>query len=437
MDSESVINNQSEIGRLEGVILHRPGPEIERMNPENIQDALYSDILSLKCAQKEYTQFSQVLDKLTHTYQVKQLLEEALSVVGAKAFLLDRVCRLEHVQFLREYFESLTNRELVDCLIEGVEFNDVFRDQLNNLDKFTLRPLYQILQRNEFTSRFVLNPLYNLFYTRDIAMCIGNEVYISKMANNVRERECLLMKTIYKFNPMLTKNGTKNLAATDFDPGSSIEGGDVLVANDDVLLIGSGGRTNIKGISNMVHRIRNHKGKFHIILQELPLEPESFIHLDMVFTLLDKDCCMVYEPLILKENNYKTVHIDIDHDQIKYTEEKNIIEALKKVKIDLKPLKCGGGNDLWNQQREQWHSGANFFAVAPGQLMGYARNDYTLEELNTHGFDIIEAQQIISGKVVLTAQQKAVIAIEGSELSRGGGGCRCMTQPFKRDQVDW
>ena len=105
--------------------------------------------------------------------------------------------------------------------------------------------------------------------------------------------------------------------------------------------------------------------------------------------------------------------------------------------MDLKPILCGGSKDPWVQEREQWHSGANFFAVGPGKVIGYERNAYTIEEMNKNGFEILKAKDIIKGKIDPKNYKKYVIALEGSELPRGGGGARCMTMPIRRKSIKW
>ena len=175
------------------------------------------------------------------------------------------------------------------------------------------------------------------------------------------------------------------------------------------------------------------KSTHHIIVQELPSTPESFIHLDMVFTNLNTDACMVYEPVVYGLSRYKTIHLKIDNGKVEITEESNIPEALKKLGLDLKPIACGGEKDPWTQEREQWHSGANFLAFAPGKVIGYERNINTLEELNRNGFEILKALDVISGKVNPDDYTKCAISIAGSELARGGGGARCMTMPVARE----
>jgi arginine deiminase len=158
----------------------------------------------------------------------------------------------------------------------------------------------------------------------------------------------------------------------------------------------------------------------------------------MVFTVLDKDKCMIFEPLILNSSRHLTIHIVVeDNKVVQIKEEKNMLDALKKLGIDLKPVLCGGKHDTYIMEREQWQSGANFFAIAPGKVIGYGRNTYTMEALNQNGFEIIKARDVIRNKVDIASYDKYAITIEGDELSRGGGGARCMTMPVSRKAVDW
>jgi arginine deiminase len=414
----------SEIGVLEGVILHTPGHEVENMTPENAQRALYSDILNLSVATKEYVHLKGVLEKVTQTFEVKDLLRETIEDNSVREDLVRRICLQEGAATEVDFLLNMPAPLLASQLIEGVVLR---RD---NLTRFLSK------------ERYSMRPLHNFLFTRDASMTLWDDVLIGKMASKVREREPLIMEAIFKNHPAFSVKTLNPATVTgNFGsfPGATIEGGDVLIAREDVLVVGTGSRTSTEGIDYLIELIRLGKtGLKHIIVQELPDSPESFIHLDMTFTFLDKGTCMVYDPLILKNNKFHTTHITVENGKVTgIKQRKNILKTLNSIGFDLDPVFCGGKQDSWIMEREQWHSGANFFAFAPGKVIGYERNDYTVEEMGEHGFEIVRAIDLIEDKVNLDDYQKVMITIPGSELARGGGGARCMTMPICRKKVDW
>ena len=413
------INVQSETGRLDAVLLHRPGAEVENMTPNNVQRALYSDILNLSIAQKEYEQLSGVLSKVADVFEVQGLLEKVLDQPAARVELLQRICQTEDVMAYFDELICMTSKELARVLIEGLPA------RINTLTAYF---------RNEY---YALYPLYNFYFTRDAAVTIGNQALICHMANKVRQRESYIMDAIYR-NSGVFECRTIDANLTD-NPQIIMEGGDILVAREDILIIGNGVRTTPQGIDFMIERLRSNcpRGRYNVIVQQQPSEPESFIHQDMVFTLLDRDKCMVFKPLITQANQYQTVHIVIDDGAVTSIRPvSGILSALKKLGMDLKPIVCGG-SDEWDQEREQWHSGANFFAFAPGKVISYARNVHTLDELSKNGFNVVSAEDFISGRAddAVFGTDSCVVTIDGSELPRGGGGARCMTMPLSRQQI--
>jgi arginine deiminase len=159
------------------------------------------------------------------------------------------------------------------------------------------------------------------------------------------------------------------------------------------------------------------------------------IHLDMVFSQIDVDSCIIYPPVILKPWNKNIIRVKVNPDGKKtFYEYDGLLPALKKVGLDLNPIYCGGEDPVF-QQREQWSSGCNFFAFAPGKVIGYSMNQKTLEEFCKAGFNILEAGHVIKNPSSLKSNGKIVITINGSELARGSGGCRCMTLPLERAEV--
>ncbi|MDX9882415.1 MAG: arginine deiminase family protein [Prolixibacteraceae bacterium] len=409
----------SEIGKLEGVIVHTPGREVEEMTPENAERALYSDILNLSVAGREYAQLKGILNKITRTFEVKDLLADILKNDQVRNSLLQEICRKENALKILPVLMELEAEETARQLIQGVPLK---RDNLTNYLS---------------AERFSLRPLHNFLFTRDASMGFYDQVLIGKMASSVRDREPIIMNAIFTHHPLINTR-IIDPSYNDFSENIFIEGGDFLVAREDVLVVGTGIRTSTQGIDFIIEQLKSDTQRsYHLLVQELPHTPESFIHLDMVFTFLDHDACMIYEPLILGTTRFHTIHIKIENGRVvSIREQKNLLSALKKLGINLKPVTCGGSKDAWTQEREQWHSGANFFAFAPGQVIGYERNEHTIEEMDKNGFEIIRAEDLLNGKASIP-NRRCAITIAGSELARGGGGARCMTMPFKRQTVEW
>jgi arginine deiminase len=380
MKMKTCIN--SEFGKLEGVIIHQPGSEVENMTPENAERALYSDILNLSIASKEFAQLEGVLKTVTSVFYVKNLLADILNDENVKMKLLNEICKNEGNVGNPNQLAENQAKNLANFLIEGVVL------EKNNLTNYL---------SNE---RFLLRPLHNLFFTRDSAMGMNDHMLIGKMANPVRERETLIMEAIFNHHAIFetkTLNPANPKPEITINPKSTLEGGDFQVASENVFVIGTGVRTSTQGIDFIIENLKLIKTETqHIIVQELPSTPESFIHLDMVFTFLNTDSCMIYEPVITKMNRLRTIHIQIDNRKVtKIEENPNILVALQKVGIDLKPVFCGSKTDSWIQEREQWHSGANFFAFAPGKVIGYERNSHTIDELSNNGFEVLKASDVI------------------------------------------
>ncbi|WP_298652055.1 arginine deiminase family protein [uncultured Proteiniphilum sp.] len=407
---------QAETGKLEAVLVHYPGAEVENMTPRHAQRALYSDILNLSIARREYDQLLAVLKKTSDVYEVSDLLTKVLEHEHLKSDLIRKTCSTEQATEYIDYLMDLPPSTLAKVLIEGLPL------RINTLTDFL---------REEY---YALKPLYNYYFTRDPSAVIGNNALVCKMANTVRIRESLIMDAIFRSDLFFNANVVNSYDLSQNNPLVKIEGGDILVVRDDILLIGNGMRTSTQGIDLLVREFcKTDAGKKHVVVQQLPESPESFIHLDMVFTMLDEDKAMIYKPLIMNSSPYQTVHMQIDNGKVtKISPASSILNLLRKLGVDLMPIVCGGKADDWDQEREQWHSGANFLAIAPGKVISYARNIHTLEELNKNGFEVIKAADIISGQWDIASAGNCVITLEGSELPRGGGGPRCMTMPLRR-----
>ncbi len=403
MDSDRIItpNITSENGTLKTVITHFPGSEIEKMTPENAKNALYSDLLNLHIASQEYALFRKALQYHAKVLEIKDLLAETLTNQEAKKFLIDSLKYTDGISGETEkYLLNLNEEILAQTVIEGIEADNI-----------------------------KLNPAYNLFFTRDIAIVHNQTVLLPRMASQVRAKESAIAKTIFKFHPHF-KIPPENIADAYLVQTDNLkfEGGDIHIISGNITAIGMGLRTNLEGINFIISETSKHKQHTYII-QELPTELDSYIHLDMLFSILSSEACMVYRP-VMESAQYKATVLEAENGKITATREfHNLLEALAYKGIYLKPIYCGNATPPYDA-REQWHSGANFFAVGNGKVIGYERNIHTLEALNKAGFEIIRAVDV--DKYDLTSIDKYVITFPGNELARGGGGARCMTMPVER-----
>ena len=411
---ETKVNITSEIGKLNAVILHRPGVEIERMTPENIHTALYSDLLNKRIVDGEYANFSGVFEKCATTYYVEDLLRQLVENEKYRQEIVTKSCKFDGCEYLIDELMGHPAEQLASELITGFAYR-----------KGKDPDIYE-------TERYILKPLYNLFFTRDASSAIYNQVLIHPMSYQVRKRETLIFDSIFRYLFRCETIHPQRLISN-----AGTEGGDTLIARYDTLCIGTGSRTNKNGINFLVEKFSKERPHFNILVQELPQTPESFIHLDMVFTFLDKHCCMTYKPIIEQnKGGLHTFHIKIDNGKAEYVEKPNFLQGLEDLGFDMRPVSCGG-DDPWNQQREQWHSGANFFALGEGKVIGYQRNWNTIEAMNKAGFDVVDAADVVAGKDYPDKHRRCVVTFAACELPRGCGGARCMTMPVNRDEVEW
>lgn len=407
------INLNSEIGELETVVVHTPGQELENMTPATAAEVLYDDILSLPLALAEHRQLTGVLDKVARVIEFRSLLADVLERERVRRALVEELCLLfDCPELIAELIET-DSVALASQLIQGTP------KRVDSLKNF-LDP-----------SRYAIPPLPNAFFTRDATMCLNDRVIIGSMAFRARVAEALLLKAVFKYHPKISGNGFYYDGTANPDSDVTIEGGDLLVIRENLVVIGYGERTSVDGIDRLMRSIASQGPVTDFIVVEIP-KTRATIHLDMIFTMVDRDACVAFPPLITGSQRCRAYHCRFEGGQgARITQHDGVLEALKTLDVDLEPIACGGTDDF-HQEREQWSSGANFFAFGPGRILGYRHNVHTLDALSASGFEIVDASDVIDGSSQIPDTGRVAVSIDGAELSRGGGGCRCMTMPLAR-----
>lgn len=397
------INVYSEIGNLKTVLLHRPGEEIENLTPEYLERLLFDDIPFLKVARKEHDNFAKVLkDSGVNVIYLENLAAIAVKNEEIKDQFLDEVIAEGGITdhdtcgIVKEYLKAMPETGMIDKIMAGIRKNEVgFKEDFHDYP-------------------FLLDPMPNLYFTRDPFAAVGSGITLNSMRTSTRKRETIFSKYIFKYHPDFKENPVPMWYYRD--EKHSLEGGDELILSKDVLAIGHSERSDIEAIKKVARNIFENGESFKVLLMFNIPKSRAFMHLDTVFTMIDYDKFTIHRGI---EGALKVSAITYDekNKELIVKEEEDCLSKVlgKYLKRDVTLIRCGGGDAIISA-REQWNDGSNTLAISPGKVITYERNYVTNEVLDKYNV--------------------TVISIPSSELSRGRGGPRCMSMPLYRESVN-
>ncbi|GAA5122342.1 arginine deiminase [Alloalcanivorax gelatiniphagus] len=401
----------SEVGLLKQAIVHRPGLELSRLTPANVDELLFDDVMWASRAREEHDAFVAQLETggvLVHEFET--LLARALEQSGAREFLQEQLTTANRFgpaldAPLDELVETTAAPLLAQLLIGGLLKSDVA----------SLLNAPSLLMEYLAPDDFLLRPLPNHLFQRDNSAWIYDGVSVNPMAKQARKRETINSRVVYNFHPMFAGTAMNFLYGNDSlaHESATVEGGDITVIGNRAVMMGMGERSTPQGVEILARSLFQSGNVDTVIVVELP-KARAFMHLDTVMTMIDRDAFCVY-PFLPAELRSFTLRAVGDSGDFKIDENAELFPVVADtLGVDkLRVLKAPVDKML--AEREQWDDGNNFVAIRPGVILGYERNAATNRHLTDEGI--------------------TVLPVVGEELGRGRGGPRCMTCPIEREAV--
>ncbi len=401
----------NEVSFLKKVVVHRPDEGLERVTPDSALEFLYDDITYLPEMQEEHDVFTNTL---------KAVLGES-AVVTTEGMLLD---------VLRKKSEA--KQQVLNEVQQHESISDEAMERISYLSATDLN-YFLFNGVNPKTQEALMAPLPNYVFTRDIGVVINDHLLICQAAKQARTRENILSRCIFYNHPEFRDFWSNNriIDLTKESKEITVEGGDVMVLNNEVLLVGQSERTTNDSINRLAELLFAKEVITNIVRIDIP-DTRSYMHIDTVFTQVSETEFVAFDALM---NNKELVHFTVENKEGIVSEHNSLEDFLGKFVPNYTIIKCGKGENPYDE-REQWTDGCNLVALRPGLAIAYRRNFKTADALQDIGYTIMRAETFLQlqerGEFDVSNMGKVILTIPSSELSRARGGPHCMTFPIHR-----
>jgi arginine deiminase len=471
----------SEVGTLRRLLIHSPDSSLGKVVPSKAQDWLFEDIVHLETVRKkEYDFYVKILLFFLDPEKVKGKIQQIDSESAKREFYKpgkpgyfnsDKVIELQTL--LSDILQdSAIKSTLVasTCAIEGCTF--ATQHELLALSPVDLTKVF--ISGMMPDDQMIFAPIPNFIFTRDIGVVINDFVLLNKPAKKARTREALLVKYIF-YNHTFFKGLRKNiielketnhhfLLPKDGDEKKvTLEGGDVMTVSKDHLLVGVSERTSLEAAHQVVTTLFEKNVVSKITIVKIP-KKRDYMHIDTVFTQVKRDTWVMlgnFSRKAIKHEGEDAVQRILEpakkEDELKIIQFSKAaidrpiyFESLEDLLVNISQVDLGvkgkvkiifSGNNIFPYDaREQWTDSCNLLALKEGVVLGYDRNDKTLDAFQENGFTVIHAHdfidQVENGTIDPATIKDTIITMPSAELSRARGGFHCMSMPILRDELN-